>query len=184
MLQKDDNAAGQEPEPQQPQTPQAGASGNDTEITKLRQEAAKWRTQYRDAQKQIKTLEPQATAFAELEEANKGEAQKLADSLAALQTQLATAQANASQAQNAQKLTVLATKAGVNADMLQYLDVSKFDLEDEEATLAALSALVPAKSTNSGGSANPARNNTGMGDDEMRAWYTGQGKTNYIFGDK
>ena len=174
---------GQEPG-QEPQTPQAGGRDYEAEIADLRKENAKRRTQLRDAQKKVKEYEPIAAKYSELEEANKGEAEKLADKLATLQAQVAAAQATAAHERSERKLTVLATKAGVSADMLQYLDVSKFDLEDEEATITALSALAPAKGANSGGSSNPARNNTGMGDDELKEWYTGRGQTNYMFGDK
>jgi len=171
---------------QEPQTPQVGESGNDSEIAKLRAEAAKWRTQFRDAQKQVKEYQPLAAKYSELEEANKGEAQKLADSLAAMQTQLAQAQANATRADNERKLTVLATKAGVPADMLNYLDVTKFDLDDADATLEALSALVPAKTANSGAAANPARQSVGVDGLTPAEWYKQQqqGGQSYIFGDK
>jgi chromosome segregation ATPase len=167
----------------EPQEPQAGDSGND-EIAKLRQEAAKWRTQYRDAQKQIKEYEPLATKYSEMQEAQKGEAEKLAERLAALEGQLSQAQAQAERAKNERRLIVLATRAGVSAETLQYLDVSKFDLDDEEATITALSALVPAKPANSGGISNPARASGDNKQEDLRAWWDGRGKKNYIFGDK
>ena len=183
MLQKDGD--GQEPEQVlEPEPPQAGDSGNDNEIAKLRAEAAKWRTQFRDAQKQVKEYEPLAKKYSDLEEANKGEAEKLAERLAALEGQLSQAQAQATRADNERKLTVLATKAGVPADMLNYLDVTKFDLEDEEATVLALSALVPVRQTNSGTSSNPARTNAGADGMTAEEWYkdrTGQKPTG-IFG--
>ena len=169
---------------QEPQTPQVGDSGNDNEIAKLRAEAAKWRTQYRDAQKQVKEYQPLAAKYSELEIANQSEAEKMAARLTELEGQLSQAQANATRADNERKLMALAAKAGVSAKTLEYLDVSKFDLDDEEATVLALSALVPVRQTNSGTSSNPARTNAGADGMTAEEWYndrTGQKPTG-IFG--
>lgn len=169
---------------------QADTRDYETEISDLRQEAKKYRLQLRETQKQVKTLQPAADKLAELDEASKGESEKMAERLVALEGQLSKATASAERATNERRLTVLATKAGVAADVLQFLDVSKFDLEDEEATIKALSALVPVAQSNSGASSNPARSQPGgdakVGYDGLTSeeWMKGAGRKSYIFGEK
>ena len=182
MPPENDQQIGQEPTIE-PQAPQDGGSEWEAERAKLRQEAAKWRTQLRETEGKLKELEPAAARLQELEEANKTEAEKMAERLAALEGKLTEAQTQAQRAAAERKLTVLATKAGVPADMLQYLDVSKFDLDNEEEALKALSALVPTRQATTGSASNPARG-TQNGTTSLEEWYSGAGKKNYIFGDK
>jgi chromosome segregation ATPase len=152
-------------EGQEPTTPQATPDGGrdyESEIDALRKEAAKWRTQYRDASGRLKELEPMAQRAVEIETAQKTEGQRLAEQLAALQGQVTAAQAAAQRAEAERKLTVAASKAGVPAEALQYLDPAKFDLDDEAATLEALAALAaPRAQTPAVGATNPARGANG-----------------------
>jgi hypothetical protein len=75
----------------------------DKEASKLRAEAAKWRTQLRETQDALKAAQAEA-----------GENKKLADQLASIQAQLAKTQADAEAAQKASQLTRLAVKAGMD----------------------------------------------------------------------
>jgi hypothetical protein len=187
-------STGEGPEPSPPpsnptEPPGAAAGAGDDEAAKLRAEAAKWRVQLREAQSQLKELQPAAARLAELEEANKTDAQKQADRLAKLEADLRQAQVTAELATKRSKLTVLATKAGVSADVVDFLDVGKFDLDNEEATLKALQALArpsteigSANSRSGGGPSNPGRSGDN-GVPSAEEWYKQQtGKKTSIFG--
>lgn len=165
-------------------TPPAGGRDFEAELAALRQENAKWRTQLRDAQGQLKELTPAAQRLAELEEANKTDAQKTAERLARLEAELASSKAAAELAVKQRRLTVLATKAGVPAEVVDYLDASKFNLDDEEATTKALAALAASRPASGGGPSNPARPGNGQPSDaELRQEYFGGGnKKSLIFG--
>lgn len=178
------NGGGQEPPQTDPQPTGQDSGGRDyeAEIKALREEAAKWRTNYRTAESQVKELSPAAAKLAEIEEANKTEAQKTAERLAALEAQLAQSKAAAELAVKRNRLTVLATKAGVSADVVEYLDAGKFDLNDEETTLKALKALASSAGSTGGSPSNPGRtgNNGQLTPEE---WYKQQqGKKTSIFG--
>lgn len=180
MQPQNDAPVGQEPTPQPGQEP---GRDYDKEIAELRQEAAKWRSQLRDAQGKLQEYQPLVEEYQQKKEADKSEAEKLAERLAALEGQLNQAKQQAEIAQKERALTVLATKQGVPADMLQYLDVNKFNLEDEESVLEALSKLVPAKQPSSGGKTNPARTNEN-GQLTPAEWYANRNQRNYMFGEK
>lgn len=127
-------------------------------VSELREEAAGYRKQLRDAQAAIKELQAQAGAGAQLSE-----------KLAGLEAQLAAAAAQAEAAQKQAQLTRLAVKAGVDPDVAALIDLSKVDLADEEGTLKTLGKL---RAAGSGTQARPGTiGNTGMTDDELRARY-------------
>lgn len=173
---------GQEPEP----ITETAGGGRDyeAEIAKLRQEAAKYRTEKNSLKKQVSELSPAAARLAEIEEAQKSAEQKQAERLATLEAELAQTKAAAARAMNERKLTALAASAGVSPEILNFLDVDKFNLEDEDATLAALSALAAAKpAVNGGNPSNPSkpRQDGKMTDDELRSWLFGSRSSN-IFG--
>lgn len=157
----------------------------EAEIAKLRQEAANWRTQFRDAQKVVSELQPVAEQYEQAKAAEKSEAEKLAEKLANLELQLANTKAEAEKAQRVNRLMALAVKAGVPAEVVKFLDASQFDIDDEEATLKSLALLAPQSKPTSGAPANPARK-TGdgvqIGEDAIRAWIHGSGGSS-IFGD-
>lgn len=161
---------GQEPTTEAP----AQAAGRDyeAEIQQLRAEAAKWRTQYRDASGKLKELEPVAQKYAEIEAAQKTQEQKLAEQLAELQGQVVAAQAAAQRADAERKLALLATKAGVPPAALPYLDATKFDLDDEAAALEALAVLAASNKTTAPhvGATNPARSGAN-GVPDPAEWY-------------
>lgn len=152
-------------------------------VAKLRTEAARYRNEAKAAKTQLTELQPLAQKAKELEEAQQTEAEKLAQKMADLQNQLTTAQAAATQAAQAQKLTTLAAKVGVPADVLPLLDVSKFDLENEEQTIEMLGALKPQKTPpNGGGSSNPPQGDNN-GAVTPQEWYNQRlGKNPSIFG--
>lgn len=175
-------------------TPQAGAetgsdeqasSGDKTakELERARKEAANYRTQLREMEGKWKEAEPVLAKFREQEEAQKTEAQKLAEQLQALTAQLAEKDAAAQRAQRETQLTRLATKAGVDLDLVPYLDLSKLDLDDEKAALEVLGKLAAARQTASSAS-NPSRGNaTGISDSELRSLYFEGGRNKpTIFG--
>lgn len=152
----DDTTVGQEPI-----TP-AGQEPTDNDAAKLRAEAAKWRTQFRASEAERESLKAAADELAALKASQKSDAEKLADQVAALNAQLAAAQAQALAAEKARHLTALAAKAGVPLDVVSLLDVTKFDLEDEDATVKALAALAPRQAApQAGAPSNPGRNGSG-----------------------
>lgn len=153
---------GQEPTAQQA-PPDSGGRDYESEIDALRKENAKWRTQYREASGRLKELEPVEAKYAEFSEAQKTQEQRLSEQVATFQAQLAEAQAAVNRANAERRLAIAASKAGVPADALQYLDATKFDLDDEAATLEALAALAAPKThTPTVGATNPARGTNGQ----------------------
>lgn len=169
---------GQEP------TPEAKPFDADY-VEKLRAEAAKYRNEAKAAKSQLSQLQPLAEKAKQLEEANQSEAEKLAQKLAEMQTKLDAAQAAAERATAVQKLTTLAAKAGVSSDILPFLDVSKFDLDNEVETLATLAKLKTTAATNGGSPSNPGRNAESNGQLSPADWYKQTtGRTSSIFGGK
>jgi hypothetical protein len=82
------------------------------------------------------------------------------------------------------QVTRLATRAGVDLDLVPFLDLSKLDLADEAKALEVLGKLATARSTANGAS-NPGRSGAaGMSDAEKRAFYFDGGARNKttIFG--
>ena len=151
-------------------------------VSGIRAEAAKYRTDAKALELRLAELEPLAQKAQKLEEASQSETEKLATKMAEMTTQLNAAQAAAKQAVQAQTLTTLAVKAGVPAELLPFLDVSKFDLEDEEATLATLQALGKTTIPSGGAASNPARNSSN-GEPTPAEWYeNATGKSPSIFG--
>lgn len=154
------------------------------EIAKLRKENAKWRTQYRDAEKQVKELSPAAQKLAELEEAQKSEEQKLREALEAKERAIADAEAKADTATKQAKLALLASKANVNPELVELLDIGKLDFADEEAVLETLKQFSQKPTLNGGGASDPKTpDNTQPSEKDLRNQYfnkAGRGVT--IFG--
>lgn len=164
-------------------TPPAGGRNFEAEIAKLREENAKWRRQYQDVSKKFTDLEPAAARLAELENAQKTETERLAEKVAAMEAQVAQSKAAAEAADRQRRLIALAAKAGTPPELLDYLDASKFDLDDEKAALEVLGQLARSKGANAGGASNPARGgNAAPSDDELRTQLFGGGRQNLIFG--
>jgi multidrug efflux pump subunit AcrA (membrane-fusion protein) len=177
---------GQEPtgEGQEP-TPAEDKAFDAKYVEGLRAEAARYRNEAKAAKSQLSELQPLAEKARQLEDANKSEAEKLAQKLADMQAQLNAAQADAARAAAERKLTTLAVKAGVSGDILPFLDVSKFDLENEETTLATLAKLKTPTPANGGGPSNPGRSADSNGQLSPADWYKqATGKTPSIFGGK
>lgn len=146
-------------------TKPAQVAGRDyeKEITDLRQESAKWRTQFQATQTALKELQTQA-----------GDNKTLSDKLAGLEAQLAKAAADAETATKANQLIRLAVKAGVDPDVAALLDLSKVDLTDERKALEVLSKL---KGSSGGKQAKPGVDST----EDLRAQLFSARKTS-IFG--
>lgn len=158
----------------------AATHGDAAQTEKLSQEAAKWRTKFRELEAQLKDVAPKAQQYDQLQEAQKTEAQKVADQLAALQAQVteATAQAQAAQAQA--KLMALAARVGVDPDVANLLDISKIDLTDEAKATQQLQRF--AKPSN-GTQVKPGDTIGGMTEDDLRKHYFGGGRSKTtIFG--
>ena len=149
---------GQEPEQTGP-AQDAGQTFDADYVRKLRDSDASRRVENKELKKQLAELAPLAQRARELEEAQKTEAEKLAEKIATMQNELEAQKQAAAVAQKTSALTVLAVQAGVPAEVVPLLDVSKFDLENTEATLEALKALAPAQSARGGNPSNPARGN-------------------------
>lgn len=167
---------GQVPEPAQD-------ADNGAELAKLRAEAAKWRTQYREAQKMLTDLQPAAQRLAELENQQKTEAEKLADKVRQLEAQAAAAQEAAAQAARERQFLTLAVKAGVPSQIVDYLNPARFDLDDEDATTKALGELMTALKARppQTSASNPGRDGT-MTNQQMHDWLFGNSAVNKIFG--
>lgn len=150
------------------------------ELEKARGEAAERRVKLREVESQLKELQPLAEQFRQQTEAQKSEEQKLRDQLEAMKAQTETAVAAAEQAKKEAKLTTLASKAGVDADLVALLDLSKLDLDDEEATLNTLKKLITTRSTG-GGSSNPEDKSGGI--ESPADWYKNHtGRRTSLFG--
>ena len=175
------------------ETPQAGADSNPadgpepeaqddktaSELERARKEAAKYRTRAQAAEKQLKDAEPVLAEYQKQQEAQKTEAQKAAERASAAEAKAQEAEAKAARAEKVLALTRLATQANVNPDILDMLDLDKFDVTDEKATMAQLGKLATAKA---GGASNPGRGTAPLSDDEMRAEVYGQRRKSSIFG--
>lgn len=171
-------------------TPQAGEpqaaaeqdsnAKEESELKRARAEAAKYRTQYSELNAKWKEAEPALAEYQKQQEAQKTEAQKLAERIAALEAESAKKDAELSAVQRKAKATVLATKAGVDTDLLDLLDLSKLDLEDEAATLKTLGKLATARTTAQGAS-NPARSGAAETDEQRRQEIFG-GRRTTLFG--
>lgn len=170
------DAEGQEPTAQD-------SSKMASELERARKEAAKYRTELREMQNRWKEAEPALAQLQERQAADKTEAQKVAEQLAALQKQLADQSAAAQRAQREAALTRLAVKANVDPDILPYLDVSKIDVDDEEAALGVLGKLASVRKAATAAS-DPGRGGPAKpSDEELRAYYLGgQRSRSTIFG--
>ena len=159
----------------------ADAQGVTAQDKKLSDEAAKWRLQVRDLQAKLKDIEPKAAKFDELQEAQKTEAQKMADQLATLTAQVNEAKAQADAATKQANLLRLASMAGVDPDTALMLDITKIDLTDDAKALQQLGKF--ARPTN-GAQVKPGTvGNTGATEEELRKLYFGGGANKtLIFG--
>lgn len=161
---------------EQGQQPQGGA---DRTEQKLSEENAKWRLKVRDLEAQLQQLQPKAAKFDEQQESQKSEQQKLQERLAALEADLARSKAAADVAQKQAQLTRLATKAGVDPDVIDLLDLSKLDLTDETKAIQVLGRFAK---TAAGAQVKPGGAATGDTEAELRKqFFGGQSKT-MIFG--
>lgn len=131
----------------------------EAEIKKLRDEAANRRVKAKELEAQLAELKPLAEKFNELEEAKKSEEQKLREQLEALKQEKLQAEQTALTAQRQAKLSTLASKAGVDVELLQFLDLSKFDFDNEDSILETLERFKPKAQKPSGGKeVNPQAN--------------------------
>ena len=147
-----------------------------SELERARKDAAKYRTELRDLQSKWKEAEPVLADYQKQQDAQKSETQKLADAIADAQRKAAESQAAAERAQRELAVTRLATKAGVDLDLVPYLDLSKLDLDDESKAMEILGKLASARQQASSAS-NPGRNGaTGESDGDLRKLYFGGGR--------
>jgi hypothetical protein len=146
---------------------------------------SKLRDEIKGLRAQVKQAEPVLAKYKELEDAQKSEAQRLSDQLAAANKLAADNLAAAQQAQREAQVTRLATRAGVDLDLVAYLDLSKLDLTDEKAALEVLGKLAT-KSATASSASNPGRTGAAGADDaELRKIFFGGGRNQpTIFGGK
>jgi hypothetical protein len=167
-----DEPQGQAPSDEQAQ-PQAGQGDSKTfdaaYVEELRAEAAKYRTQLREAQTQLKDLAPKAQG-----------SEELAVKLAALEADLAAKSTEAERATKQAQLVRIASKAGIDPDIAELLDLSKLDLSDEAKVVEILGKFRPAAN---GAQVRPGTvGNTGMTEAELRNTYFGGKSKTSIFG--
>ncbi len=162
---------------------QASSAKSVSELERARKEAANYRTKLRELEGKWKEAEPVLAQFQQQQDAQKSEAQKLAERLAEAERKAADSESAAQRAVREAKLVRLATKAGVDPDVAGLLDLSKLDLDDEKATLETLGKLAAARQTANGAS-NPARNGAQREtDEELRKFYFDGGRSKpTIFG--
>jgi hypothetical protein len=148
---------------------------------------SKLRDEIKGLKAQVKTAEPVLAKYKELEEAQKTETQKLADQLAAATLKAQESDNAAQRAVREAKAIRLMTKAGVDPDLLDIIDLNKLDLDNEEEALKQLAKLptTSAKQTASSAS-NPGRNGAAGPDEaELRKIFFGGGRNQpTIFGGK
>ena len=178
---EDNTPTGQEPGNDNPPA-QDGGKDLEAKLAAARQEAAARRVELRELKQQWEQAQPLLQEYQEIKDADKSELEKITGQISDMQRQLDAANAQRQQAEKALRLNTLAVKANVPGDLLPYLDVSKFDLDDEDATLKALQALVPAKTANSGGPTNPARSGTQAAEETPEEWYKNRFQRPNIFG--
>ena len=151
-------------------------------VATLRAENAKHRTNASTYKKQLAEVQPLAEKYQQQEEAQKTEIQKALDELTDMRLQLDAANVAVDLANKQQVLLAMASKAGVNADVLPLLNVSAFDLDDEAKTLEALKVL--ARPGNSGGSvSNPGRGPQIESDEDKRNRIFGGGASSIFRSD-
>lgn len=169
-----DEATGQEPA--------APTDKTASELERARREAANYRTKLRELEAKWKEAEPVLTQFQQQQEAQKGDAQKALDHAADLERKLAEKEAAIVRAEREAAVTRLAVKAGLDLDLVPYLDLSKLDLDDEKAALEVLGKLTAARQP--GSASNPGRGGPAPeSDDERRSrLITGRGARTTMFG--
>lgn len=115
----------------------------EAEIKKLREENAVRRLKAKELEKQLLELKPLADKAKEQEEAQKSAEQKLLEQLEALKKEKAQAEQQALVATQTAALTKLATMAGIDVEVIKFLDLGKFDFENEKSILETLELLKP-----------------------------------------
>jgi hypothetical protein len=168
-----DEPQGQAPSDSQAQPQDGGADSKTFDaayVEELRAEAAKYRTQLRDAQSQLKELAPKAQG-----------SEELAAKLAALEADLSAKTAEAERAAKQALLVRIASKAGIDPDIAELLDLSKLDLSDEAKVVEVLGKF--ARPQSNGAQVKPGTvGNTGMTEAELRSTYFGGKSKTTIFG--
>jgi len=174
LLTPEVSAEGQEPDAQDEKTV--------SELQRARREAAKYRTEAAELKKWREQVEPTLAQFQKQQEAQKTDAQKAQERAADLERQLAERDSAIARVQREAAAVRLATKAGVDPDLVSLIDLSKIDFEDEEAAVKVLSKFAAARvaaSASNPGRAGPAA----PSDDELRGLYFGRaGNKPTIFG--
>jgi len=170
-----------------PETPggDEGETFDAAYVTKLRQEAASWRSKLRDAEGKLKDLTPKAEEFEKLTEAQKSAEQKLSEQLAKMQAELDRRTVESEASAKRAAVLKMAIKVGADPDVVELLDLSRLDLTDEETTMATLAKLAPAARAAGGNTANPGRNgaNAKETDGELKDRFFGGGRSSSkIFG--
>lgn len=110
-------------------------------LERANREAANYRVKLREVEAKLKEVEPILTAYQQQQEASKTDAQRAIERAAELERKLAERERAEADAQRLVKLTKLATKAGVDLDLVDYLDTSKLNLDDEKGAVSILSKL-------------------------------------------
>lgn len=165
---------GQEPTAE----PTGGERDYDAEIAKLNKENAKWRTKLRETEAELKAIKPLAEKVREQEAAAQTDVEKAEARIRELEAKLQERERAIEVTNQKIRISSIASKAGLPAELVEWLDLSKFNFDDDDAELAKqLSQLAKVTKPNpSTGSANPGRG-AGESDEEMRQILFGRRKS-------
>ena len=173
-------STGQAPSPAPVATVQDTATQTDSttdELRRARDEAAKRRVELKQMREQLAQLQPLAEEAERMKQAQMSEQEKLAKQLQSVQAQLESKKARAVKAEREGRFTTLAAKASIPADLMPFLNVAAFEVDDEAVAaeqLAKVAALfkggAQVSPTNP---TNPARGSSQRGTDDLRAFLFG-----------
>jgi chromosome segregation ATPase len=156
-----------------------------SELERARKDAANYRTKLRELEGKWKEAEPVLAEYNQAKENAKTETQKLADQLAEATRKAQESDNAAQRAVREAKAIRLMTKAGVDPDLLDIIDLNKLDLDNEEEALKQLAKLPSASAKQTANSAsNPGRTGAAGADEaELRRIFFGGGRNQpTIFG--
>lgn len=168
-------------EPTQSQEPSATSDKTDAELRRARDDAAKYRTRLREAEAQLAELQPKAAKFDEFQESQKTEQQKLAEQLEATKAELERARQEQALSVRRANLLKLATRSGVDPDLVDLLDINKIPLDDEAEATKMLQRFAATRPSG-GAASNPGRGSDNGADDEWKTRIFGQRSSPTIFG--
>ena len=132
-------------------------SGDDGKLKAAREEAAARRVENRELKVQLEAAQAKAAKLDKLEAEQQTDAERQAAQIAELQAALQERDAQVAKVEQQAAFERLASKAGVSPDAAALMDLSKFDLSDEAATIERLGVFAVGKPANGGSGSSPAK---------------------------